>query len=167
MRATSSFFCLSLLLVVWEAHYDRSVRSGRKGHRHTETATAVALGSGGATSMALRAARSGIEIQDHTHTPYIIPLSLLKPFSMTLEYENRFSSSSSSKTTSRRMAYPMPPERRRHLSQMSPTPENNSTTGGLGCTGAVFEGDEEIFIRCLVRRCSSIKDRAGGFVLRS
>ena len=30
VEATSSFFCLSLLLVVWEAHYDRLGRSGRK-----------------------------------------------------------------------------------------------------------------------------------------
>ena len=38
---------------MWEAHYDRSGRSGRKGIRYIETATAVALGSG--------------IIQDHTH----------------------------------------------------------------------------------------------------
>ena len=61
-----SFLCLSLLLVVWEAHYDRLGRSGRKGLGYIETATAVALGSGGAAAMALRAACSGIEIQDHT-----------------------------------------------------------------------------------------------------
>ena len=70
MEATSSFLCLSLLLAVWEAHYDRLGRSGRKGIRYIETATAVALGSGGAAAMALRAACSGIEIQDHT--PYTI-----------------------------------------------------------------------------------------------
>ena len=52
-------FVFSLLLVVWEGHYDRSGRSGRKGIRYIETATAAA--------MALRAACSGIEIQDHTH----------------------------------------------------------------------------------------------------
>ena len=63
------FLCLSLLLVVWEAHYDRLGRSGRKGCRCIETATAVAIGSGGAAAMALRAACSGIEIQDHTHHP--------------------------------------------------------------------------------------------------
>ena len=55
-----SFLCLSLLLVVWEAHYDRLGRSRRKGIKYIETATAAA--------MALRAACSGIEIQDHTHT---------------------------------------------------------------------------------------------------
>ena len=66
MEATSSFLCLSLLLVVWEAHYDRLGRSGRKGIRYIKTATAVALGSGGAAAMALRAACSGIEIQDST-----------------------------------------------------------------------------------------------------
>ena len=59
MRATSSFLCLSLLLVEWEAHYDRLGRSGPKGIWYIETATAAA--------MALRAACSGIEIQDHTH----------------------------------------------------------------------------------------------------
>ena len=31
VEATSSFLCLSLLLVVWEAHYDRLGLSGRKG----------------------------------------------------------------------------------------------------------------------------------------
>ena len=51
-----------------EAHYDRLGRSGRKGLWYIETATAVALGSGGDAAMALRAACSGIEIQDHTHT---------------------------------------------------------------------------------------------------
>ena len=45
-----------------------SGRSGCKGYRYIETATAVALGSGGAAAMALRAACSGIEIQDLTHT---------------------------------------------------------------------------------------------------
>ena len=45
-----SFICLSLLLVEWEAHYDRLGR-----------ATAVAT--------AHRAASSEIEIQDHTHLP--------------------------------------------------------------------------------------------------
>ena len=54
------------MLVGWEAHYDRSGRSGRKGYRYIETATAAALGSGGAAAMALRAACSGIELQDHT-----------------------------------------------------------------------------------------------------
>ena len=54
---------------MWEAHYDRSSRSGRQGYRYIETATAVALGSSGAAAMALRAACSGIEIQDHTHVP--------------------------------------------------------------------------------------------------
>ena len=39
--------------------------------------------------------------------------------------------------------------------------------GGLGCTGAGFEGvgDEEIFIWCHVRGFSSVKYPAGGFVL--
>ena len=48
------------IYVVWEAHHDRLGRSGRKGIRYIETATAAA--------MALRAACSGIEIQDHTQT---------------------------------------------------------------------------------------------------
>ena len=55
-----------------EAHYDRLGRSGRKGIRYIETATAVALGSGGAAAMALRAVCSGIEIQDHTHLLSIV-----------------------------------------------------------------------------------------------
>ena len=42
VEATSSFFCLSLLLAVWEAHYDRLDRSRRKGLWYIETATAVA-----------------------------------------------------------------------------------------------------------------------------
>ena len=50
----------------WEAHYDRLGRSGRKGTSYTETATAVALGSSGAATMAHRATSSKIEIQDHT-----------------------------------------------------------------------------------------------------
>ena len=53
------FLCFPLLLVVWETHYDRLDRSGCKEYRYIETATAAA--------MALRAACSGIEIQDHTH----------------------------------------------------------------------------------------------------
>ena len=60
-------FIFSLLLVVWEAHYDRSGRSGRKGYRYIKTATAVALGSGGAAAMALRAACSGIS-NTRSHT---------------------------------------------------------------------------------------------------
>ena len=45
----------------------------------------------------------------------------------------------------------------------------NPTVGRFGCSGAGFEGvgDEEIFIWCHVRRCSGIKDPAGGFVLGS
>ena len=67
VEASSSFFCLSLRLVGREVHYDRSGRSGFKGYRYIETVTAVTLGNGGAATMALRAACSGIEIQDHTH----------------------------------------------------------------------------------------------------
>ena len=39
---------------------------------YIETANAVALGSGGAATMALRAACSGIEIQDHTPAAALI-----------------------------------------------------------------------------------------------
>ena len=60
-------------MVVWEAHYDRLGRSGRKGIRYIETATVAAIGSGGAAAMALRAACSGIEIQDHTHLDLLPP----------------------------------------------------------------------------------------------
>ena len=41
-EVTSFFICPSLLLVVWEAHYDLLGRSGREGVRYIETATAVA-----------------------------------------------------------------------------------------------------------------------------
>ena len=61
------FLCLSLLLALWEAHYDRLGRSGRKGIRYIGTATVAAIGSSGAAAMALSAACSGIEIQDYTH----------------------------------------------------------------------------------------------------
>ena len=40
------------IYVVWEAHHDRLGRSGRKGIGYIETATAIALGSGGAAAMA-------------------------------------------------------------------------------------------------------------------
>ena len=39
---------------------------------YPETATVAAIGSGGAAAMALRAAWSGIEIQDHTHTRLLV-----------------------------------------------------------------------------------------------
>ena len=51
----------SFLLVVWEAHYDRLGRSGRKGRWYIEKPTTAA--------MALRAACSGIENKrSHTHS---------------------------------------------------------------------------------------------------
>ena len=37
VEVSFSFLCFSLLLVVWEAHYDRLGRSGRKGYRYIET----------------------------------------------------------------------------------------------------------------------------------
>ena len=77
VEATSSSLCLSLLLVVWEAHNDRLGWSGRKGLWYIETATAVALGNGGAAAMALQAAWSAIEIQDHTHRSVPVSNSVL------------------------------------------------------------------------------------------
>ena len=53
-------FVLSLLLVVWEAHYDRSGWSGHKGRWYIEKPTTA--------TMALRAACSGIA-NKRSHTP--------------------------------------------------------------------------------------------------
>ena len=49
--------------------YDRQGRSGAMETVICKTATADSFGSGGAAAMALRAARSGTQIQDSTHTP--------------------------------------------------------------------------------------------------
>ena len=62
-------FLLSFLTSGWEPDYGRQGRSGAMETVICKTATAVCFGSGGAAAMALRAACSGIEIQDCTHPP--------------------------------------------------------------------------------------------------
>ena len=59
-------FPLSFLTGGWGPDYDRQGRSGAMEQVICKTATADCLGSGGAAAMALRAAYSGIEIQDYT-----------------------------------------------------------------------------------------------------
>ena len=65
--ARGRFFGLSLLV---GPAYDRQGRSGAMEQVICKTATADCFGSGGAAAMALRAACSGIEIQDCTHTAH-------------------------------------------------------------------------------------------------
>ena len=58
---------MSFLAGGWGPAYDRQGRSSAMEQVICKTATADCFGSGGAAAMALRAACSGIEIQDYTH----------------------------------------------------------------------------------------------------
>ena len=60
-------FPLSFLTGGWGPDYDRQGRSGAMDKVICKTATADCFGSGEAAAMALRAACSGIEMQDYTH----------------------------------------------------------------------------------------------------